>query len=157
MGVVSFAGIAGSVAKKQVAVAFQIENSGRSPALISEMNASIKLLWYGDLPNKPEYAIEPETTERPRYRPVMAGESRRVVLLLTFAGGMGVIDEQLIKLLKGGVARLYVYGFVVYRNGLLLAPLTYVTGFCARYNPQTDIFDDCENPAYEYRYATASK
>ncbi len=154
VGVVGFSSNAGSLPKNQVPVVFRIENSGRSPAFITEMNASIKLLWHGDLPDKPEYA---EAMDHPPNWSVMAGESHRLVLDLTFAAGLGVIDKQLIKLLEGGVARLYIYGFIAYRNGLALAPLTYMTGFCAHYNPKTSIFDDCENAAYEYRYITASR
>ncbi len=126
-------------------VRWTIENSGQTPATIVEANMTI---WFATnevpLPAKPQYKATPHTLSR---------------VVVAPQGGVfeakfqceRVLSSEDVKHIEQGNSKMYVFGFVKYRD---LQGAERTKGFIALYKPRNDpasgMFDYVEGSAYNY-------
>ena len=138
------------LAPGQPEIVIQIRNSGHAAAFIKEATVTIQVTVAAGLPQKPRYEPLGKVSI---VNPLVAGGSSQMTFSpKTARGGPFLLDDNAVRQILQGDWRLYVFGFVQYRD--MLKIFSHVTGFCAVYKPDNDpsfgMFGPCEETPYQY-------
>src|SRR5262249_8152458 len=106
-------------------------------------------------PRTPEYPEFAKVTNSSITGPLVAGDTTRVFFaLVNTDGSPTVLDKPTTQAVQLGEIKIYIFGYIHYTDAYTYGLLKHKTGFCYRYDPESDIsvglFVHCDEAAYAY-------